>query len=638
MRYTRDYLSKIRIRPEIVHRLTELERVETYGFPTERKGKYFFTRRLPEENQASIYVRNGLAGADERLIDAKKLSTDQNTSVQIDDVSEDGSLMAYGVREGGADEQTIHLLDVPTRQDFPDTLPKGRYFGITLSPDKQGLYYSKVESATGSLVYYHRLHTPVDSDQLLFGKKFNGDTFGAMDLISAEVTENGRYLVIDVGHGVPFTRVDIYVKDLRKPDSLIRPIVHGIDSRFYPTNYEDSLYILTDYQAPNYRVIRLHIDDPSPEHWQTIIPEAKDVISAATIIGGKLFVTSLHDVITQTRIHGLDGKALGTVTYPTIGSASEMIGRSDSQEGFYSFESFIIPPTIYHYNVATGRTDVFAQPKVPFASDRYEVQQVFYKSRDGTNIPMFISSKTGLMRDGTAPALMWAYGGFNVSLTPHWNPEFAWWMEQGGFYAQPNLRGGGEYGENWHKAGRFERKQNVFDDFYAAAEYLIVNHYTGSDRLAIRGRSNGGLLMGAAMTQRPDLFGAIWCGYPLLDMIRFQHFLVGKWWTTEYGSADDPDQFPYLIKYSPYHNVKPGTRYPAIMFKTGDSDTRVDPLHARKMTALMQTENASGRPILVGNMVEKDYWIFEWTGSALRDTGVRVAVKGGAAAIRTVEK
>ena len=599
MRYTKDYLSQIKVRPEIVHRLTELERVETYGFPIERNGRYFFTKRLPEENQASIYVRKGLQGADERLIDATKLSADQNTSVQIDDISEEGSLMVYGVREGGADEQTVHLLDVHTRQDIRDTLPKARYFGIRLSPDKQGLYYSKVEPATGSLVYYHRLNTPVDSDQLLFGKKFNGDTFGAMDLISTEVTENGRYLVIDVGHGVPFTRVDIYVKDLRKPDSPIRTIVHSIDSRFRPTNYEDCLYILTDYQAPNYRVIKLNIDDPSPEHWQTIVPEGKDVISEATIVGGKLFVTGLHDVITETRIYSLDGKALGTVTYPTIGSASEMIGRNDSQEGFYSFESFIIPPTIYHYNVATGRTDVFAQPKVPFASDQYEVQQVFYKSKDGTNIPMFISSKKGLRRDGTAPALMWAYGGFNVSLTPDWNPEFAWWMEQGGFYAQPNLRGGGEYGENWHKAGMFERRQNVFDDFYGAAEYLIANHYTSSVRLAIRGRSNGGLLMGAAMTQRPDLFGAIWCGYPLLDMIRFQHFLVGKWWTTEYGSADDPEQFPYLIKYSPYHNVKPGTRYPAIMFKTGDSDTRVDPLHARKMTALMQMENASGRPILL---------------------------------------
>jgi len=402
-----------------------------------------------------------------------------------------------------------------------------------------------------------------------------------------------------VAHGVPATHRDIYVKDLRQPDSPIRTIVHGIDNRFYPTNYEDSLYISTDYQAPNYRVIKVDINDPAPDHWTTIIPETKYPITDFSVVGDKLFVSTLHDVVTETRIYSLDGKQIGTVTYPTIGTPSGMFGREKSQEGFYSFESFIIPPTIYHYNVATGKTEVFARNKTPFASDQYEVKQVFYDSGDGTRIPMFIASKKGLKQDGIAPMLMTGYGGFDVSLTPDWRPVYAWWIERGGFFAQPNLRGGGEYGENWHKAGMFEHKQNVFDDFFAAAEYLVANHYTTPARFAIRGRSNGGLLMGAAMTQRPDLFGAIWCGYPLLDMVRFQNFLVGKWWTSEYGSADDPKQFAYLIKYSPYHNAKPGTRYPAIMFQTGDSDTRVDPLHARKMTALMQADNGSDRPILL---------------------------------------
>jgi prolyl oligopeptidase len=316
-------------------------------------------------------------------------------------------------------------------------------------------------------------------------------------------------------------------------------------------------------------------------------------------VGGKLFATGLHDVVTETRIFTLDGKPAGKITYPGLGSATPLEGRQDSHEGFYRFESFNIPPTIYHYDVNTGKTTLFAQPKVPFNSGDYEVKQVFYKSKDGTRVPMFIASKKGLKRDGTVPTLMWAYGGFNISLTPTWNPEYAWWMEQGGYYAQPNLRGGGEYGEQWHQAGMFEKKQNVFDDFYAAAEYLIAQHYTAREHLAIRGRSNGGLLMGAAMTQRPDLFGAIWCGYPLLDMLRFQNFLIGRWWTTEYGSAENPQQFPYLLKYSPYQNVKPGTKYPAIMFNTGDSDTRVDPLHARKMTALMQAETGGDRPILL---------------------------------------
>jgi prolyl oligopeptidase len=598
MRYTEDYLSQIKDRPQIVKRLTELERVETFGFPHERNGNYFFTKRLPEENQASIYMRKGLHGEDVRLIDATKLSADQNTSVAIWDLSDDGGLMVYSVREGGADEQTVHVFDVNARKDLPDSLPKARYFGISLGPDNLGLYYSK-NDPTGSEIFYHRFKSPAPDDSLIFGKTFNGETFGPMDLISAEVTQNGHYLLIHVSHGVPATRVDIYVKDLRTPDSPVRTLVRAIDSRIYASNFGDDFYLLTDYQAPNYRILKASLTDPAPEHWQTVVPEAKDVIDNLSIVGGKLFVTGLHDVVTQTRIYDLSGKQVGEVKYPAIGSASSMTGREASRNGFYSFESFIIPPAIYHYDVVTGKTDIFAQPQVPFASDQYDVQQVFYTSKDGTRIPMFISSKKGTKRDGTAPALIWAYGGFNVSLTPGWNPEYAWWMEQGGYYAQPNLRGGGEYGENWHKAGMFEHKQNVFDDFFGAAEYLISEHYTTRARLAIRGRSNGGLLMGAAMTQRPDLFGAIWCGYPLLDMIRFQNFLVGKWWTTEYGSSDNPEQFAYLIKYSPYHNVKAGTQYPAIMFNTGDSDTRVDPLHARKMTALMQADNASDRPILL---------------------------------------
>ena len=379
----------------------------------------------------------------------------------------------------------------------------------------------------------------------------------------------------------------------------MKPIIHGIDNQFQPINHEDDLYVLTDNNAPDYRVVKVALTDPAPEKWQVIIPEGKDVISALSIAGGKLFATGLHDVVTQTRIFSLDGKEIGQLSYPTLGSASEVRGRDKSNESFYSFESFNLPPTIYHYDVATGQTSVFAKPQVPFASDDYEVKQVFYQSKDGTRIPMFISSKKGLPRDGSAKALMFAYGGFNVSLVPSWNPEYAWWMEQSGYYAQPNLRGGGEYGESWHKAAMFEKKQNVFDDLFAAAQYLIDNKYTTNSRLALRGRSNGGLLTGVALTQRPDLWGAIWCGYPLLDMTRYQRFLVGKWWTTEYGSADDPEQFKYLVKYSPYQNVKKGTKYPAVMFHTGDSDTRVAPLHARKMTALVQADDGGDRPVLL---------------------------------------
>jgi prolyl oligopeptidase len=598
MHYTEDYLSQVRIRPAIAGRLAELVRVEVYGLPQERRGKYFFTKRLPDENQASIYMRNGLHGSDERLIDATQLSVDQNTSVDIGDISKDGSLLVYGVREGGADEQIVRMLDVNRRQELPDVLPRARYEQISLSADKQGLYYAKDEP-TGTLVYYHRLGTPAASDQLIFGKRFGDETFGQTEIIGAGVTENERYLLIEVDHGVPPKRVDIYVRDLRTVDAPIRPIIHGIDNRFNVINHEDSLYVLTDYKAENYRVVKVDIKDPSPDKWQTIVPESKDVISDVSIVGGKLFATSLHDVVTQTRIYNLDGKMVGEIPYPAFGSASVVEGLDESRHSFYTFESYVIPKTIYHFDVETGKTEIFAKPTVPFPSEQYEVKQVFYTSKDGTRIPMFISSKKGLKTDGKAPALMSAYGGFNVSVTPAWNPAYAWWMEQGGFFVLPNLRGGGEYGEAWHKAGMVEKKQNVFDDFFAAAEYLIANRYTTTSRLAVRGGSNGGLLMGAAMTQRPELFGAIWCGYPLLDMIRFQNFLVGRWWTAEYGSAENPEQFPYLLKYSPYQNAKVGTKYPAIMFNTGDSDTRVDPLHARKMTALIQAESGGDRPILL---------------------------------------
>jgi prolyl oligopeptidase len=598
MKYTEEYMAQVKVRPEIVKRLTELVRVETYSIPFEAEGKYFFTKRLPEENQASIYMRKGLTGPDERLIDATKLSSDQQTNVSIVDVSKDASLMLYAVREGGADEESVHILDVNTGKEPPDVLPKARYLGVSLTPDKQQIYYSKFDGKL-TQVYLHRMGAPVGYDQKIFGGSFNGETFGAMELISVNVSENGRYLVIDVNHGVPPKRVDVYVKDLRSADAPIKPIIHGIDNRFTPANYEDDLYVLTDYQADNFRIIRIKLSDPAPEHWQTIVPEGKDPIEQFSIVGGKLFATDLQDVVTQTRIFARNGKQVGTITYPTLGAASTVFGRENSKEGFYNFQSFNIPPTIYHYNVATGKADVFARPKVPFSSDDYEVKQVFYTSKDGTRVPMFVSSKKGVKRDGTTPTLMFAYGGFLVNLTPAWNPEYAWWMEQGGIYAQPNLRGGGEYGEAWHKAGMFEKKQNVFDDFFAAAQYLIDNKYTSPARLAIRGRSNGGLLMGVAMTQHPEMFGAIWCGYPLLDMLRYQNFLVGRWWTSEYGSAENAEQFPYLIKYSPYHNVRPGTKYPAIMFNSGDSDTRVDPLHARKMTALMQADAGSDRPILL---------------------------------------
>lgn len=595
--YTQKYLGQVKMLPEIRQGLTALERVDEYSVPTLRGGKYFFEKRLADENQASIYMRQGWTGPDERLIDATKLSADQNTSVRIWDISEDGNMLVYGVQQGGADETAIHFLRVKDRTELPDTLPSARYFGANLSPDNKGIYYSRF-THEGTTVWFHKFGTPASDDAKIFGGEYRGEKLGELALVSAYVTDNQRYLMIDIGHGVPATRDDILVKDLRKPDSEIVPLVYGVEAHTSAINIGDRFFLMTDYQASNGRIVEAK-PGSQPSAWKTVVPEGKDVIDSNSIVGGKLFVSRLHDVKTETTIYSLDGKQIGTLTYPGIGSGSVVFGRPTENEGFYTFESFITPPSIYRYDTKTGRSDTFFTPKVPFDSAQYEVSQVFYTSKDGTRVPMFIAGKKGLARDGKARLLMTGYGGFDVPMLSGWNPEYAWWMEQGGFFALPNLRGGNEYGEAWHKAAMFQNKQNVFDDFFAAAEYLIDNHYTSPERFAIRGRSNGGLLMGAAMTQRPDLFGAIWCGYPLLDMLRYQKFEFGRLWTTEYGNAENQKDFSYIVKYSPYQNVKAGTKYPAIMFFTGDSDTRVDPMNARKMTALMQASTGSDRPILL---------------------------------------
>ncbi len=596
-KYTQQYLNQLKNRPEIIHQLTELERVEEYSSPALRGDRYFFEKRLASESQASIYVREGWKGTDSRLIDATRLSTDQNTSVFIEDIARNGSLLVYGVRQGGADEESVHVINVQESKDLPDVLPSARYMGVSLGPEEKGIYYS-VFTHQGTNVYFHRFGTAVQSDSKIFGGEYHGEKLGEIDTVRAWVSDSGRYLLLDIGHGVPPTRDDILVEDLRRPGSDFLPLVYGIEAQTRALNIGDRFLLETNYQAANKRIVEA-TPGGKPEEWKTVIPEGKDVINGSSIVGGKLFVTRLHDVKTETTIYSLDGRATGKIDYPGIGSSTGVHGLPTQNEGFYSFESSIQPPTIFRYDVRSGKSEVFAMPRVPFDSPQYEVTQVFYTSKDGTRVPMFIAGKKGLERNGQAQLLMTGYGGFDVPMLPEWNPEYAWWMEQGGFFALPNLRGGDEYGEPWHKAAMFEHKQNVFDDFFAAAEYLIANHYTVPERFALRGRSNGGLLMGAAITQRPDLFGAIWCGYPLLDMLRYQKFELGPLWITEYGSAQNAKDLSYLAKYSPYQNVKPGEKYPAIMFFTGDSDTRVDPLHARKMTARMQAAGGGNRPILL---------------------------------------
>jgi prolyl oligopeptidase len=596
--YTAQYFSQVKMLPQVVDEMTKLLKVDVIGIPVVRGDRYFFSRRLAEENQASIYMRTGLHSKDERLIDAGKLSADQNTSVEMWDLTDDGSLMAYSIRVGGADEMEIHFLNVASRKETGDVLPNARYYGVAVGPDKAGVYYSKFFPHEGSRVFYHRFGTPLETDVMLLGKEYRGEALGEIDGVGVDTTANGHYLVFSIGRGVPAKREDILIKDLRKPDSPIVPLVYGIDSRFSWLNSGDTFYIKTDYKAPNGRILRAELGK-SPDEWATVIPEGKDVLESENIVGGKMYVLRLKDVKSELTIYSLDGKVQGQIDFPGIGAGSTVYGREQDTQGFYAFQSIVAPPTIYHYDTKTKKSDVFAATKVPFDSGQYEVKQVFYTSKDGTKVPMFIAGKKGLKQDGSARLLMTGYGGFALSETPVWNPEYAWWLERGGWFALPNLRGGDEYGEEWHKAGMFEKKQNVFDDWFAAAEYLIANKYTTPAGFAIRGRSNGGLLMGASMTQRPDLFGAIWCGYPLLDMLRYQRFEMGRTWTTEYGSAENAKDYPYILKYSPYQNVKAGTKYPAIFFFTGDGDTRVDPMNARKMTPLMQSASSSGRPILL---------------------------------------
>ena len=595
--YTARYLKSLRIRSDAVDDLTALEAVPHRTLPLQRGDNYYFMKRLSDEGQASIYMRRGWTGKDERLLDPAVLSRDPNTSIELADVSRDGSLLAYHVRQGGADETTFRVYDLKTKKTLEDELPAGIYWSVDFAPDGKGLYYTRTNKL-GSLVYLHTLGTLNSHDTLIFGHEFYDEPLGPIDLMQSHVTYDGRYLVVTIRRGVPARRVDIVFRDLTKPATPFTVLVWGIESRFSAAYAKGTWYVKTDYQSPKGRVLRA---DPGvdPSAWKTIAPETADVISDFSIVGDKVYVTRLRDVKSATEIYTLDGKPAGTLDYDGIGSASTVVGQPSDRYGFFSFESFIQPPTLYRLDTLTAKREIFAQARVTFHTADYELKQVFYKSKDGTQVPLFIAGKKGLKQDSSGRLLMTGYGGFNLSMTPTWNPAWAWWLQQGGWFALPNLRGGGEYGEAWHEAGMFEKKQNVFDDWFAAAEYLIAQKYTSPAHFAISGRSNGGLLMGASFTQHLELFSAVWCGYPLLDMLRYQKFEQGPHWTTEYGSADDETQFRSLLKYSPYQNVKAGTSYPAVMLFTGDSDTRVDPLHARKMTALLQAASKSDRPILL---------------------------------------
>jgi prolyl oligopeptidase len=603
----------------ISKRLGELIKVDTLHLPTARGGRYFYSKRTAGQDLFALYMRRGASGAEEVLVDPASLSSDHTTSVNFQGFSEDGKLVAYGVRKGGEDEVSIHLIDTDTRKELPDSLPRDRFLsGPSFNADKSGFYYSKLTDA-GPRAFYHAIGTSADKDTKIFG-----DGYGPDKILSADVSENGRYLLLIVFYGSACEKSEVYFQDLAH-GGPITPIVKTIDSCFQGEIAGDTLYLETNWKAPNWRVISIALNNPAQENWKEVILESASRLEDFRLAGGKIIAQYSHNAASELSVFEADGKASGEIALP-LGNVSGITGRSRDSQAFLSFQSFATPATIYSYDIPKHALAVWSKPNVPIDSDKFEVKQVWYESKDKTRVPMFLFYKKGLKLDGSNPALMTAYGGFDSSETPAFRDDAVVWAEHGGVFAMPNLRGGGEFGEAWHHAGMLEKKQNVFDDFFAAAEWLIANHYTRSGRLAITGRSNGGLLMGAAMTQRPDLFGAIVCGYPLLDMVRYQKFLVARFWVPEYGSSDDPEQFPFLYAYSPYHHVIKGTKYPSILFITGDSDTRVAPLHARKMTAEMQAAQGGDKPILlmydtklghsegrpVGKIIEEDTAVLQF--------------------------
>lgn len=590
--YTDAVLSKFAGRDKIHDRLEQLLKIDVIGAPFERGGRYFIRSRKADQNQFVIYVRNGLNGKDEVLIDGNTLSADQTTSANIIDVTPDGKYMAYGIRLGGQDEVAVSIKNVDTRTDLPDKLPRARYSGLSIKPDKSGLYYTKF-GQEGPRVFYHAMGTDVSTDKQIFG-----DGYGPGTIIGGGLTEDGRYLLMVVLFGSSADKSEVWLQDV-KNNGPITPIVKDIPARFSPDIGGDTLFMQTNLDAENGKILAVDLKKPQRENWREVVPTGATPINGFSLAGGKLFVNYLENVSTRVKVYDSTGKYLRDVSLPGIGTTGGMGGSWTKDEAFYSFSSFAQPTIIYRYQVAAGKQEEWARLKVPVSSDQIEVKQVWYESKDKTKIPMFLVHKKGLKLDGSRPALLTGYGGFNASSTPNFSAIAAFWAEMGGVFALANLRGGGEFGEKWHKAGMLGNKQNVFDDFIAAAEWLMKNNYTNPSKLAIRGGSNGGLLVGAAMTQRPELFQAVVCAVPLLDMVRYQNFLVARFWVPEYGSAENPEQFKYIYEYSPYHRVKKGTKYPAVFFTTGDGDTRVAPLHARKMTALMQASTGSDRPILL---------------------------------------
>jgi prolyl oligopeptidase len=605
LKYTRSLLDPLPGRDKINARLSQLLVIGTVGTP-QMGGKYYFhTRREGNQNQPVLLVRDRPDGEDRVLVDVNKLSTDGTVALDWWYTAEDGKYVAYGTSNSGSEESTLHLIESATGKVLPDAIERTRFASIAWLKDSSGFYYTrhpkKGDVPAGEEVYhvkvfFHRLGDDVTKDPLVFDEREN-----PQDIPNVSLSEDDRWLLINVEHG--WTKTEMYLQDLQAKTPPVK-ITTGKDFLYSGDFFQGKLYITTNEDAPHYRVFVVEANIAARENWKEIIPATDAILQNASVTGGKLLAQYEHNATSELRLFSLEGKKIGDIALPAIGDVFSATGRFDRDEIFFGFQSFTAPPSIYRIDLNDRKSSLWAKVDAPSIDpSAYDVQQVWYNSKDGTKVPMFVVHKKGIEKNGKNPTLLTGYGGFNISLKPTFNRSMYLWMEHGGIYAVANLRGGSEFGEDWHRAGMLEKKQNVFDDFIAAGEYLIAQKYTDKDHLAIQGGSNGGLLMGAMITQRPDLFRAVVCAVPLLDMLRYQNFQIAKLWIPEYGSSEDAKQFDTLYAYSPYHHVKKGQEYPAILFLTGDTDTRVDPMHAKKMTALMQAEAKNGdskdRPILL---------------------------------------
>ncbi len=601
---TFDYLAQIPQRRSLATRLTELWNYEKYGKPFKRGERYFYYKNDGLQNQHVLYTLKALTDQPQVLLDPNQLSEDGTVALSGIAVSDDGQHLAYGLSKSGSDWQEWHVRDIATGKDLSDRIQWVKFSEASWTKDGQGFFYSRYDAPNEKTkleavnyfqkLYYHKLGTAQAADVLIYERPDQKEWgFGG------DVTEDGRYLIISVWQGTDRRNL-LFYKDLTQPKAPVVELVSQFEAAFNVVDNDGTTFwVETDLAAPRRRLIAIDLTNPARSHWRELIPQAAETLQGVNVLNNQFVANYLKDARSQIKLFDLQGKLVREVELPGIGSVSGFDGKRDETETFFSFTGYTSPTTIYRYNVQTGESTVFRRPNVQFDSTRYETQQIFYNSKDGTKIPMFITHKKGLKLDGTNPTLLYAYGGFNVSLTPSFSVSNTVWLEMGGVYAVANLRGGGEYGEEWHQAGMLQHKQTVFDDFIAAAEWLINHKYTTPAKLAIEGGSNGGLLVGACMTQRPDLFGAALPAVGVMDMLRFHKFTIGWAWMSEYGSPDQPADFKTLYAYSPLHNLKPGTAYPATMITTADHDDRVVPAHSFKFAAALQAAHRGDHPVLI---------------------------------------